>query len=255
VAQPFGGYPTIFSSKPKGSLTPHALAYSKTSSAVKRCRYGEDGYSLGTRTHVDVLRLVLIIFAAIAWGSAAHADEYYNFFSIRCVPKAQFMSIDSVGIYNIGNVVWPTISATDYDPTLGTTDYGKLPRNVFMSTQWRAHEEGLEQLEAEGLYVFGQAFGRYDPKPITCTTSAYTVSLTADPVERNYVSDDDIKVLYRGPLQVRIVLPDGRVVWDHLLPQDDSLRIDRDEITICKGEEYRYLEPQRSECTRISLRP
>ena len=209
--------------------------------------------SVGTDTS-HVLRLVLITLASSVWVSATHADEYYNFFSIRCVPKAQFMSIDSVGIYNIGDVVWPTIGARDYDPALGTTDYDKLPRDVFMSASWRAHEEGLKKLEADGLYVFGQAFGRYDPAPITCTTSEYTVSLTADPIERNYVQDDDIKVLYRGPLQVRIVLSDGRVVWDHVLPQDDSLHVDRDEITICKGQEYRPPAAQRSECARVPLR-
>lgn len=203
-------------------------------------------------THV--LRLVFITLASIAWVSATQADEYYNFFSIRCVPNAQFMSIDAVGIYNIGDVVWPTISATNYDPALGATDYDKLPRNVFMTESWRAHEEGLKKLEADGLYVFDQAFGRYDPTPITCTTSEYTVSLTAGPIERNYGGDDDIKVLYRGPLQVRIALSDGQVVWDHALPQDDSIRIDRDEITICRGEEYSPAGSQRIECTRVPLR-
>ena len=194
----------------------------------------------GSKT-VSRLYVLLIGLVPLPFVSAAHADEYYEFFSIRCAPTAQFMSIDSVGIWNIGEVVWPP------------SDAEKLSRQDFISASWRAHEEGLKRLEAEGLYVFGEAFGRYDPQPVTCSTAAYTATFSADPVERVYGGSDDIKVQYRGELQVKISLPDGRVVWDQVLPKPHSLHIDRDEITLCRSRSDVTAEVQRNECTKISL--
>lgn len=186
-----------------------------------------------------IVAILLSSAVTTVWG-----DEYYEFFSIRCAPPVLFASIESVGIWNVGEYVWP-VGVPQYD--------NETQRKSWLTDNWRLHEVNLETLEQKyGLYVFGQAYGRYAAEHIVCENPAYRLHISADPVERRYVNDDDIVVRYRGPMKVRIELRDGRLAFEGVLQQGESIRVDRDEIETCSSPNG---EPEKRElkCARRPL--
>jgi hypothetical protein len=138
------------------------------------------------------------------------ADEFYNFYSFQCIKPLAAVRIETFGVYNVREYVWP-----------GTKDTGD--RRKWLQTEWAAHEKNLRELERQhGVFVFGEAYGWYSSQPVVCKLPHMEIVATALPVEREYV-DDDVRVRYRGPMNVRISDAQGRVVFDEVLPQGASL--------------------------------
>lgn len=88
------------------------------------------------QTVCTLVRALALIFGTNL-AFAAHADEYYKFYRIRCDPTLTGLKIQKEGIWNIGDEIWGNGS-------------------------WEDHVQALKSLEDEGgLYLIDQSFG-YD---------------------------------------------------------------------------------------------
>ncbi|TXH86418.1 MAG: hypothetical protein E6Q71_06540 [Pseudomonas sp.] len=143
--------------------------------------------------------------------STASADEYYEFISIRCMPQLQAIRLDSVGIWNVGDWIWPSVPAQEN-------------RKTWAWDSWQRHERALKTLEVEhGLHVFGQQYGRQLEAPIICLLPHFRVSIGAARIEREYM-DEDIRVAYRGRAEIQITALDGSPVFSQTLDEADDFQ-------------------------------
>jgi hypothetical protein len=155
------------------------------------------------------LRLLLAAITFIVCPFAA-ADEYYEFYSIQCLKALAGVRIETFGMYNVGDIVWPVVQGIE-------------DRKEMLREHWRKHEESLRHLEeSQGVYVFGKEYGRYSAEPVVCELPFLRLTASAAPIGRTFV-DDDVQVQYRGPIDVRLETSKGDVVFSGPLPQGASL--------------------------------
>lgn len=108
---------------------------------------------------------LLILLNGPAW-----ADEYYQFYRIRCVSNIPSIEIDRVGYWNIRNIVWP----------------GNLG--------WKEHVASLKRLEKDaGLYVFDEWYGYADKSPLVfaCGPAKATVTYSIAYREKGPVGSNE----------------------------------------------------------------
>ncbi|WP_043311096.1 hypothetical protein [Pseudomonas sp. ML96] len=143
--------------------------------------------------------------------STANADEYYEFLSIRCMPQLQAIRLDFVGIWNVGDWIWPSVPEQEN-------------RKSWVLDSWQRHENALKTLERKhGLHVFGQQYGRQLDSPIICELPHFRVSIAAARIEREYV-DEDIRVAYRGRAEIQITALNGSLVFSETLDEADDFQ-------------------------------
>jgi hypothetical protein len=158
---------------------------------------------------VQTLKSVATLVLLMA-GTTVIADEYYELYSIQCLKPISVVRVESFGVYNIGDQIWPP--ATD-----------DSNRAKWLREQWKRHETNLRALEKNyGLYVFGEMYGRYSKEPVVCNLTHFMFSAAASAVERTYV-DDNIKLNYRGAMKVTITAKDGKVLFEQHLRHGMSL--------------------------------
>lgn len=86
-------------------------------------------------------------------STAAHADEYYEFYRVQCVSAIPSLEIEHVAYWSIGDVVWPELD-------------------------WKKHVASLKKLELDdGLYVFDQMYGYADGRDLTFQCGAFRASI------------------------------------------------------------------------------
>lgn len=170
----------------------------------------------------------------------AVADELYEFYLIQCVKPLSAVVIEPVSVWNIGEFVWPGTPA-------------KSNRSEWMKTLWEKHEQNLKHLEEKyDLYVFNEAYGRYVDEPITCTAPTFRLSVSAEPIARDYVNRDDIQVPYRGVMKVKIESIEGHILFQQEMHRGSSLRVSVDELEVCDSETD-HLTKRTVSCRKRSL--
>jgi hypothetical protein len=128
----------------------------------------------------------------------SNADEYYEFLRVDCNTELSYFKVDSIGVWNIGEIVWPSV-------VIGPD------RREHLLAQWKAHERSLERLEQRfGLYIFDQG-GRYTDERILCDFGTLQVEIVTEKVERHFVMETDPVVYLRVNPSV-IARVNGQVV-------------------------------------------
>jgi hypothetical protein len=144
---------------------------------------------------------------ACSFGTAANADELYEFFSIECMPELRTLRISSVAIWNIQEQIWPNAPIQD-------------DRAMWLKANWALHEQALQRLERErNLYVFGQMYGMAQGDPIQCSLPGLHISIDSQKMER---PDDEMKGVARGNPRIVASWANGKEAFStHLAPGED----------------------------------
>ncbi len=144
---------------------------------------------------------------ACSFGTAASADELYEFFSIECMPELRALRMSSVAIWNIPEQVWPNAPIQD-------------DRATWLKANWALHEQALRRLERErNLYVFGQMYGMAQGDPIQCSLPGLHISIDSQKIER---PDDEMKGGTRGNPRIVASWANGKEAFTtHLAPGED----------------------------------
>lgn len=104
-------------------------------------------------------RLLQVFLIALLSGSV-WADEYYEFYRLRCAKAIPSLEIEHSGYWNVRDLVWPT-------------------------WDWQAHIKALKQLEAkEGLYVFDQWYGYSDADSVAFDCGRFQATVAYDVFRR-----------------------------------------------------------------------
>ncbi|MDY0872652.1 hypothetical protein [Dongia rigui] len=141
---------------------------------------------------------------------SSRADEYYNFYSIRCFEELGAARIERVGLWNVRSVVWPIGGIDEVNRTM------EMPRAQRMQHRWDSHSQSLKRLEEEqSLYVFGEGYGRYEEPPIRCQFPNGFLEITYEKLDRDYVTSGDPRVYYRGPMSLKVQRSDGKVIFEN----------------------------------------
>jgi len=190
-----------------------------------------------------------------AWAmllcGAANADEYYEFFSIRCIPELHTFLIDTFGIYNIPGSVWGETS----ELVQGTTIEASAARS------WAKHEMTLKALrDRYGIYVLGDESGAKYKDQEKCELGGLTITMTSKVLERTDFAGAKLRVKYSGYPKIRVLDRAGREIFNDEIYQGNSLQISVDEdrrfanIYQCKWSPNDALKVKASKaCTKVDV--
>lgn len=141
--------------------------------------------------------VALVFFMATA---VAHADEYYDFYRIKCDDQIPAFEIQRTPFWNIGHIVWPGVC------------------------NWKAHVQSLKNLEkSSGLYIFNELYGYYDSPELSFVCGPYNVKINYSKVLRPEDADCGSKEPVR--MNATITITSSGLKLAENLPLDSIQRL------------------------------
>lgn len=147
------------------------------------------------------MKMILAFVVALAIASVnVYADEYYEFYRIRCDDKIPSFEVQRTPFWNIKHVVWP-----------GNWD-------------WKSHVQSLKNLEkSSGLYVFNELYGYYDSPELSFVCGPYNVKINYSKVLRPKDADSGSNEPVR--MNATITIISSRFKLTENLPLDSIQRL------------------------------